>query len=80
MITLCLGTFLFNNYQQALDILNTQLALDQAMNDLRVDDPSVFQEWLAEECEYLRGLSAEPVIETLEMEYYQQLSKLYTSE
>ena len=38
------------------------------------------KDWLKEEEEYLRGLSKEPLEETLEMEYYMLFLKLTTSE
>ena len=71
MLIISIGSFLLGNYKQALDLLATAPALEQAMKDLRVSDHHIFEKWLAEEQEYLKGLSAEPVIETLEMEYYQ---------
>ena len=74
------ATFLLNNYKQALNLLAKVPALEQAMKDLEVSDRHIFEEWLAEEQEYLKGLSAEPVVETLEMEYYQQLVKLSAAE
>lgn len=40
----------------------------------------VFKHWLEEEQEYLKGLSKEPIRETLEMEYYQKLVNLKESE
>jgi hypothetical protein len=38
------------------------------------------KEWLKEEEDYLRGLSKEPLEETLEMEYYKLLLSLNVSE
>jgi len=70
------GSFLLNNYKQALGILAGEEALVQAMQDLHIADRCVFKRWLSEEQEYLKGLVAEPVAETLEMEYYQGLLKL----
>jgi hypothetical protein len=43
-------------------------------------DELVVEEWLKEEGEYLRGLSKEPLVETLEMEYYKLLVTLGDSE
>jgi hypothetical protein len=43
-------------------------------------DELVVEEWLKEEEEYLRGLSKEPLLETLEMEYYKLLVTLGDSE
>jgi hypothetical protein len=50
------------------------------MADLGVQDGEVFHEWLAEERAYLQGLSKEPIRETLQMEYYQNLVNLRASE
>lgn len=73
--------FLLNNYKQALDILASgPTALAQAMVDLDVSDAATFESWRAEEYTYLDGLSKEPVVETLEMEYYQKLVNLRGSE
>ena len=41
---------------------------------------AMVKEWLKEEEVYLRGLSKEPLEETLEMEYYKLLLKLDASE
>ncbi|KAF8507900.1 hypothetical protein BU17DRAFT_78031 [Hysterangium stoloniferum] len=76
-----LTTFLYNNYKQALDIINSgPTALSQAMQDLQISNFNVFEEWREEEKIYLEGLSKEPIMETLEMEYYQKLINLRVSE
>ncbi|PPQ87268.1 hypothetical protein CVT24_005902, partial [Panaeolus cyanescens] len=43
-------------------------------------DQSIFKQWLAEEREYLTNLKREPIGETLKMEYYQRLCRLYKTE
>lgn len=43
-------------------------------------DMSMVKDWLKEEEEYLKGLSKEPLEETLEMEYYKLLLNLDASE
>ena len=48
-----------NNYRQALDILNSALALEKSMANLKITDVKVFAEWLEEERVYLKGLSKE---------------------
>lgn len=76
-----IATFLYNNYKQALDIIKTgPPALAKAMADLRISDDSVFETWLKEEREYLRGLRKEPEEETLQMEYWQKLVNLQGSQ
>lgn len=55
-------------------------ALAQAMVDLNIEDTKVFESWREEERVYLQGLSTEPPVETLEMEYYAMLVKLEDSQ
>ena len=59
-----------------MKILGTKTALLHAMEHLKITDRKVFKTWRLEEQAYLEGLSAEPMIETLEMEYYQYLVRL----
>ena len=75
-----LGTFLLNNYKQALEILDTRSAVDSALLKVGAQNMDVVKDWLKEEEEYLRGLSKEPLEETLEMEYYKLLLSLNASE
>ena len=75
-----LGTFLLNNYKQALEILDTRSAVDIALLKVGARDTDIVKDWLKEEEEYLRGLSKEPLEETLEMEYYKLLLSLNASE
>lgn len=75
-----LSTFLLNNYKQALEILDTRSAVDLALEKVGAQDMATVKEWLKAEEEYLRGLSKEPLEETLEMEYYKLLLKLDASE
>jgi len=49
------------------------------MQDLGWLDSGVFDTWCEEERVYLKGLSKEPIIETLEMEYYQWLNNINVS-
>lgn len=74
------GTFLVDNYKEALDTLeDDQKALMTAMRDLNISDTSVFEEWLCEEKVYLSRLKREPQEETLQMEYWQALVNLSTT-
>ena len=52
-----LGTFLLNNYKQALKILDMRSAVDTALVKVSTWDMDMVKEWLKEEEEYLRGLS-----------------------
>jgi hypothetical protein len=71
---------LYNNYKQALDILDDgTAALPKLMQDLRVADVGVFERWLDDEKAYLVGLTREPEEETLQMEYWQRLVNLAAS-
>lgn len=74
------GDFLINNYRQALKLINGLPALEKQMKDQGVVDFETFKCWLAEEKEYLCGLSREPLEETLQMEYYQKLVNLEASQ
>ena len=74
------GKFLVNNYKQAISILNGEAAFFKQMHNQNIANTSVFQEWLAEEKAYLKGLSREPLLETLEMEYWQKLVNLAASQ
>ena len=69
-----------NNYKQALNVLKGESTLKHAMADLNISNASVFVDWLEEEWVYLKGLSAEPICEMQEMEYYQKLVNLRVSE
>lgn len=69
-----------NKYRRALRIKQTLPALRDTMALLGIETRSVFETWLEKEKEYLQSLSKEPVHETLEMEYYQQLVNLHDHE
>ncbi|KAG1765824.1 hypothetical protein EV702DRAFT_1182405 [Suillus placidus] len=72
--------FLYHNYKQALDIIcDSQITLPKLMQDINVTEESTFDEWLKEEKVYLQGLCTEPELETLQMEYWQKLVNLSTS-
>jgi len=75
-----IGTFLFNNYKQALTLLEMKPAIESTLRKVSMKDKSVVEEWLKEEEDYLWGLLKEPLLETLEMEYYKLLVTLRDSE
>ena len=50
------------------------------MVNLEISDPVTFDKWLEEEKMYLEGLMREPEEETLQVEYYQRLLALWSSE
>ena len=55
------------------------LVLAQVMLNLEITDHMVFDEWLEEKM-YLEGLVKEPEEEMLQIEYYQKLLTLWSSE
>jgi hypothetical protein len=71
-----LGTFLVNNYKQAVEIIEGKEALKFAMDAAGISGGEEFVSRRAEEEAYLRGLSKEPAAETQAMEYYQRLVNL----
>ncbi|KJA19679.1 hypothetical protein HYPSUDRAFT_143435, partial [Hypholoma sublateritium FD-334 SS-4] len=75
-----LSTFLYNNYKQALAILDTRPTVLVALENVGARDGTVIEGWLKEEETYLWGLTKEPPHESLEMEYYGRLVALATSE
>jgi hypothetical protein len=75
------ATFLWNNYKQALQIIEeTPKLLARTMKDLGISDTLVFEGWIVEERTYLQGLKSEPAEETLQMDYCQRLVNLWASE
>lgn len=49
------------------------------MRDMGIQSIDTFDTWFVEERLYLEGLKKEPEHETLQMEYYQKLIKLWES-
>ena len=49
------------------------------MKDMGIGSMEAFDKWLVKERSYLEGLKKEPELETLQMEYYCQLLKLWES-
>ncbi|KAK0464023.1 hypothetical protein IW261DRAFT_1427524 [Armillaria novae-zelandiae] len=74
------SSFLCNNYQQALEIIESYPALKKSMHELGVTDKTEFESWLREEEVYLLCLQKELPEETLEMEYFAQLVHYYDIE
>jgi hypothetical protein len=74
------GKFLLGNYKQALNILETRPAVNTALTKVGAVDGVTVEDWLREEETYLRGLSKEPLEETLEMEYYKMVVNVHLSE
>ncbi|KAJ6605926.1 hypothetical protein B0H10DRAFT_2310689 [Mycena sp. CBHHK59/15] len=77
---LSLCTFLCNNYYQSINILRTLPALRHWMKSNNIQSFSVFDTWIKEEYEFLSIRDKEPMVETLEMEYYQKLINFNAAE
>ncbi|KAJ7728633.1 hypothetical protein B0H16DRAFT_1330810 [Mycena metata] len=71
-----LSKFLVNNYWQALEILEGESALYQAIEAAGIDDVAEFPRRLQEEFTFLKSLMADSDEDTLQMEYYQRLVNL----
>jgi glucan phosphorylase len=54
--------------------------VNAALSKVGAADGAVVEGWLREEETYLRGLSKEPLEETLEMEYYKMVMNVRESE
>ncbi|KAJ7712023.1 hypothetical protein B0H14DRAFT_3099266 [Mycena olivaceomarginata] len=78
-----LSKLLYDNYRQALKILQTEPALKRWMQEEGIEDYNTFHVWLEEEKEYLLGLDAGLPKKrelTVEMEYLQRLVNLEGSQ
>lgn len=73
---LSLGSFLFNNYSQALTIINDLTDYLPKMFAKLQLDPTDFPRWIDEEREYLTGLGKEPEEDTLRVAYVKALQEL----
>ncbi|KAF9486723.1 hypothetical protein BDN71DRAFT_1485429 [Pleurotus eryngii] len=75
-----LGVMLYNNYKQALDIINTDfIALQEAMNFLNIQEED-FAWWQNKEIEYVSQLSTESEENLLHITYVEMLQKLHNNE
>ncbi|KAJ7032249.1 hypothetical protein C8F04DRAFT_1211224 [Mycena alexandri] len=70
-----LSLLLASKYRRALKIKGTLPLLRQTMASMGVETRSVFETWLQKEKTYLASLKKEPAHETLQMEYYQKLTR-----
>ena len=77
---LWVGSFIVDNYKQALGLIATEPAVNARMAALEVANGAVFEEWVKEERTYLKGLTREPLEETEQMAYYQKLVDLNAAE
>jgi hypothetical protein len=71
-----LGNMLFNNYKQALQIIeDEQPALDDAKNSLGIKDGEL-EKWQKEKAEYFSRLGQEPERDILKIAYVELLQEL----
>jgi hypothetical protein len=80
LISLYLGRFLYNNYKQALDIIND---LTPAVEELKVQLNLVdadFHHWNAEELKYLESLANEVEYNPQKTAYVKALQSLKVAE
>jgi len=71
-----LGTMLYNNYVQALDIITVDsIALSEAMHSLGIDEATLTK-WHKEEVEYFETLGQEPEWDVHAMAYVELLQEL----
>ncbi|KAL6307294.1 hypothetical protein BKA93DRAFT_815978 [Sparassis latifolia] len=77
---LSLGNFLYNNYRQALDILNNDAqVLDEAVCSLDIGDGDL-DKWQKEETEYFSVLGQEPEWDVHAVAYVELLQEHYALE
>lgn len=75
-----LGRFLFNNYRQALSIIDEHNSLLSSPENTGIVSDEICKKWLKEEAEYLTGLKKEPEECSLFVEYVEALQALESAE
>ncbi|KAJ7023105.1 hypothetical protein C8F04DRAFT_1213346 [Mycena alexandri] len=71
-----LSALLIRKYKRALEVKATEPALEETMRQLNIESKDDFAGWLATEMAALKNLLWEPIVETMQMEYYQRLVAL----
>jgi len=72
-----LATWLYNNYVQALKIVNEEtLALEHAIESLGIAGTEELEHWQAEELEYLQTLGKEDDYDVMAIAYVERLQEL----
>ncbi|KAI0751728.1 hypothetical protein C8Q80DRAFT_1098477 [Daedaleopsis nitida] len=71
-----LGRFSYNNYRQALAIIEEYTPLVDAFKNERHLEDSDFERWIEEEHEYLQSLSKEPDEDVLKVAYVESILDL----
>ena len=74
-----LGTFILNNYKQALQVLRDDIpALEEAMQSMDVTDADM-DSWEIEQADFFLNLGVEPEGDLLQAEYVDLLQQLHTA-
>ena len=76
LLTCVLGNFLYDNYQQALNILSDTGAELQAYRDVHSLSDMDFEQFLEEECTCLAGLTKPQVENDIEIAYVEALENM----
>ncbi|KAG2343823.1 hypothetical protein BDR05DRAFT_999730 [Suillus weaverae] len=75
-----LGAFLYNNYVQALQIIETNTPILEEFKQLHDLMDANFVNWRNEEFEYLSNVAMEPTSDAIAVAYVEQLEKLQYAE
>ncbi|KAG1794530.1 uncharacterized protein HD556DRAFT_1442718 [Suillus plorans] len=75
-----LGTFLYNNYVQALQIIETNTPILEEFKQLHNLTDADFISWCNEEHDYLSEVATEPTSDAIAVAYVEQLEKLQYAE
>ena len=77
MLTTLLANFLYQNYRQALQILEDEEHTVSVAEDVAGCNRRDFQQYLQEELEYLSSVKADPPELTAQIEYANALKQYY---
>ncbi|KAH9924228.1 uncharacterized protein B0H18DRAFT_878076 [Fomitopsis serialis] len=70
------ASFIWNNYRQALEIIRLDGEVVRVLSDELRAGPAEYENYVAEERAYLRGLKAEPLSVSRRIDYLEVLLKL----
>jgi hypothetical protein len=76
----CSGNFLYNNYKQAIAIIENYTNNVEELKRTFNDDDTLFTRWKDEESKYLQELSHHPKDDILVLAYIEALQKLQVVE
>jgi hypothetical protein len=75
-----LGQFLYNNYKQALHVINELAPVVQELKQHLDLSDADFEQWNIEELQYLEALAAEPEYDPEKIAYVEALQSLAKAE